>query len=130
MSTFSENAGTRYRALVQNRISEGYRRAGIGLHKGDNLLGNLTDAQLIALKADRRLVVKETEQTSSEMGDKGVSDNGANGDEQKLVRESALPADLTTLTVDQLKNALIERGITFNKSANKAELIALLKAGE
>lgn len=130
MSTFSENVGTRHRALVQNRISEGYRRAGIGLHKGENLLENLTDAQLIALKADHRLVVKETEQASSEMGDKGLSDNGANGDEQKLVRESALPADLTTLTAEQLKNALIERGITFNKSANKAELIALLKAGE
>lgn len=116
--------------LVQNRIKDGYRRAGLSLHKGDNVFENLNATQIAALKGDARLVVKEITATDGEKSGEGLSEGDADRDEEKSVREDPLPTDLNTLTVEQLKNALLERGKTFDGNAKKADLIALLSEAE
>ena len=116
--------------LVQNRIKDGYRRAGLSLHKGDNVFENLSEMQIATLKGDARLVVKEITATDGEKSGKGLSEGDEDRDEEKSVREDPLPTDLNTLTVEQLKEALRERGKTFDGNAKKADLIVLLNAGE
>ncbi|WP_308569912.1 HI1506-related protein [uncultured Haemophilus sp.] len=116
--------------VVQNRLKDGYRRAGLSLHKGDNVFENLSATQIAALKGDARLVVKEITATDGEKSGEGLSKGNANRDEEKSIREEPLPADLNTLTVEQLKNALRERGKTFDGNAKKADLIALLNGAE
>ena len=116
--------------VVQNRLKDGYRRAGLSLHKGDNFLENLSATQIAALKGDARLVVKDITATDGEKSGEGVSEGNANRDEEKSIREDPLPTDLNTLTVEQLKNALRERGRTFDGNAKKADLIALLNGAE
>lgn len=114
--------------VVQNRIKEGYRRAGFSFHLGENSLATVSESQLAQLKADSRLVVQVTEQKDGQKGDEGLSDKPTSGDKSESVRDGALPADLTALTAEQLKAMLTERGIEFKKSATKAELITLLTA--
>ncbi|AAC23165.1 predicted coding region HI1506 [Haemophilus influenzae Rd KW20] len=58
--------------VVQNRIKEGYRRAGFSFHLGDNSLAAVSESQLAQLKADPRLVVQITE-TGSQEGGEGLS---------------------------------------------------------
>lgn len=110
--------------VVQNRIKEGYRRAGFSFHLGDNSLATVSASQLAQLKADPRLVVQITE-TGSQEGGEGLSKEPADSDEQKQLRTDPPSTDLNTFTVEQLKAQLTERGITFKQSATKAELIAL-----
>nr|DAY08772.1 MAG TPA: hypothetical protein [Caudoviricetes sp.] len=110
--------------VVQNRIKEGYRRAGFSFHLGDNSLATVSASQLAQLKADPRLVVQITE-TGSQDGGEGLSKEPAGGDEQKQLRTDPPPADLNSFTVEQLKAQLTEKGIAFKQSATKAELIAL-----
>ncbi|EGV05661.1 SAP domain protein [Haemophilus pittmaniae HK 85] len=116
--------------VVQNRLKDGYRRAGLSLHKGDNVFENLSATQIAALKGDARLVVKEITANDAEKSGEGLSEDNANRDEEKSIREDPLPTDLNTLTVEQLKNALRERGRTFDGNAKKADLIALLNGAE
>lgn len=111
--------------VVQNRIKEGYRRAGFCFHLGDNSLATVSANQLTQLKADPRLVVQSTEQTGSQEGGEGLSKEPTGGDEQKQLRTDPPPADLNSFTVEQLKAQLTEQGIAFKQSATKAELIAL-----
>lgn len=116
--------------VVQNRLKDGYRRAGLSLHKGDNVFENLSATQIATLKGDARLVVKEITANDAEKSGEGLSEDNANRDEEKSIREDPLPTDLNTLTVEQLKNALRERGRTFDGNAKKADLIALLNGAE
>ena len=116
--------------VVQNRLKDGYRRAGLSLHKGDNVFENLSATQIAALKGDASLVVKDITATDAEKSGEGLSEGNANRDEEKSIREDPLPTDLNTLTVEQLKNALRERGRTFDGNAKKADLIALLNGAE
>lgn len=118
------------KVLVQNRITEGYRRAGLSLHKGDNIFENLSETQIAALKGDARLVVKETFQIDGETSGEVLSESDTDCDAQKALQEDSLPTDLNTLTVEQLKNLLRRRGKTFDGNAKKADLIALLNVGE
>lgn len=111
--------------VVQNRIKEGYRRAGFSFHLGDNSLATVSASQLAQLKADPRLVVQIAEQTGDQEGGEGLSKEPAGGDEQKQLRTDPPPADLNSFTVEQLKAQLTEQGIAFKQSATKAELIAL-----
>ena len=57
---------------------------------------------------------------------KQVSENSADTEPPKALDDSTLPADLNQLTVEQLKAALNERGVSFDGKAVKAELVALL----
>lgn len=112
--------------VVQNRLKEGYRRAGFSFHLGENTLTTVSASQLAQLKADSRLVVQVTQQTSSAEGGKGVSKELEGGGEPKSLHTDTPTADLTVLTAEQLKAKLTELGIAFKQSATKAELIALL----
>ena len=55
-----------------------------------------------------------------------VSEDGADGKSSTTLDDGALPADLNTLTVEQLKAALTERNVQFAGNAVKADLVALL----
>ncbi|HII3765970.1 TPA: HI1506-related protein [Pasteurella multocida] len=119
---------TLYQVVVFNKTDkDGYRRAGFSLLKGSNLLTNVTQAQLAQFKADPRLVLQSQEpmqQENSEKTEQGVSEVHSDNQTPQRVESAVLPADLTT---EQLKDWLTEKGITFNKSAKKAELIALVE---
>ncbi len=116
-------------ALVKNKIKNGYRRAGISLQQGDNLLENLTFEQLEQLKSDARLVVQTVFEKGGESGAKWLPENGETAPPQtEQLSEGVLPADLT---VEQLKAKLKELNVKFAKEAKKADLVALLEsAGE
>ncbi len=117
-----------FKVTVQNRIKDGYCRAGRVLPLGDSTLEALTAKQVAALQGDHRLVVGTPEpMASSQAGDnKQVSQDGADGKSSTTMDDGALPADLNSLTVEQLKAALTERNVPFDNKAVKADLVALL----
>ena len=121
-----------FKITVQNRIKDGYCRAGRVLPLGESTVEALTAEQVAALQGDHRLVVGTPEPMEPNQGGdaKQVSENRADTDSSKALDDSALPTDLNTLTVEQLKNALRERGKTFDGNAKKADLIALLSEAE
>lgn len=121
-----------FKITVQNRIKDGYCRAGRVLPLGESTVEALTAEQVAALQGDHRLVVGTPEPMEPNQGGdaKQVSENSADTDSSKALDDSALPTDLNTLTVEQLKNALRERGKTFDGNAKKADLIALLSEAE
>lgn len=116
----------RYQVVVHSKVQDGYRRAGISLQQGDNLLKNLTLEQLEQFKADARLVVQEVLEQGGESGAKGLPENGeAAPPQSEQLSEGVLPADLT---VEQLKAKLKELNVEFAKEAKKADLVALLES--
>lgn len=121
-----------FKIMVQNRIKDGYCRAGRVLPLGESTVEAITAEQVAALQGDHRLVVGTPEPMEPNQGGdaKQVSKNSADTDSSKALDDSALPTDLNTLTVEQLKNALRERGKTFDGNAKKADLIALLSEAE
>ena len=117
-----------FKITVQNRIKDGYCRAGRVLPLGESTVEALTAEQVAALQGDHRLVVGTPEPMEpNQVGDaKQVSENSADTDSSKALDDSALPADLNQLTVEQLKAELNARGVSFDGKAVKAELVALL----
>lgn len=99
-----------FKVIIQNRIKDGYCRAGRILPIGESQLENVTSEQLAALQGDHRLVVGVPEPMS------------------KPVDDDILPADLSKLTNEQLKAALTARDVQFDDRAVKADLVALLAA--
>lgn len=125
-----EKATPMYLVVVQNRIRNGYRRAGFALAEGENHLENVPENALVQLKADPRLVVSSVEAMSAQSNPKspkGLPEDNSGRKGGQKVDLGALPADLNTLTVEQLKNKLTELNVEFAKNANKATLIELLK---
>lgn len=120
----------RFDVLVKNRIAEGYRRAGMALHKGDNYLEDITQAQLTALQGDARLSVVVQAGDDAALGSKGLSKNGESDNaQQDLDDTSSLSADLADpkdLTVAQLKAELYTLGVDYAKDAKKEALVALV----
>ncbi|MDW0617364.1 HI1506-related protein [Mannheimia haemolytica] len=114
-----------FSAVVQNKIKDGYRRAGISLAKGENVLPSITETQLKQLQADPRLVVTQTEQASLQNGGKGLSQHSPNDGIKSNLDGGVVPANLT---VEQLKAKLTELGVEFKSDALKAELVAILTA--
>lgn len=114
-----------FSAVVQNKIKDGYRRAGISLAKGENVLPSITETQLKQLQADPRLVVTQTEQASLQEGNKGLSQHSPDDGGKSNLDGGVVPANLT---VEQLKAKLTELGVEFKSDALKAELVALLTA--
>lgn len=114
-----------FSAVVQNKIKDGYRRAGISLAKGENVLPSITETQLKQLQADPRLVVTQTEQASLQEGNKGLSQHSPDDGGKSNLDGGVVPANLT---VEQLKAKLTELGVEFKSDALKAELMALLTA--
>lgn len=117
-----------FKVTVQNRIKDGYCRAGRVLPIGDSTLEALTAKQVAALQGDHRLVVGTPEPMApAQAGDnKQVPQDGADGKSSTAMDDGALPADLNSLTVEQLKTALTERNVPFDNKAVKADLVALL----
>lgn len=117
-----------FKVTVQNRIKDGYCRAGRVLPLGDSTLEALTAKQVAALQGDHRLVVGTPEPMApaQEGDDKQVPQDGADGKSSTAMDDGALPADLNSLTVEQLKTALTERNVPFDNKAVKADLVALL----
>lgn len=117
-----------FKITVQNRIKDGYCRAGRVLPLGESTIEALTAEQVAALQGDHRLVVGTPEPMESNQGGdaKQVPKNSADTDSSKALDDSALPADLNQLTVEQLKAELNARGVSFDGKAVKAELVALL----
>lgn len=117
-----------FKITVQNRIKDGYCRAGRVLPLGESTIEALTAEQVAALQGDHRLVVGTPEPMEPNQGGdaKQVSENSADTEPPKALDDSTLPADLNQLTVEQLKAALNERGVSFDGKAVKAELVALL----
>lgn len=117
-----------FKVTVQNRIKDGYCRAGRVLPLGDSTLEALTAKQVAALQGDHRLVVGTPEPMApAQAGDnKQVPQDGADGKSSTAMDDGALPADLNNLTVEQLKTALTERNVPFDNKAVKADLVALL----
>ena len=117
-----------FKITVQNRIKDGYCRAGRVLPLGESTVEALTAEQVAALQGDHRLVVGTPEPMESNQGGdaKQVPKNSADTDSSKALGDSALPADLNQLTVEQLKAELNARGVSFDGKAVKAELVALL----
>ncbi|EEY13313.1 HI1506-related protein [Mannheimia haemolytica] len=114
-----------FSAVVQNKIKDGYRRAGISLAKGENVLPSITETQLKQLQADPRLVVTQTEQASLQNGGKGLSQHSPDDGIKSNLDGGVVPANLT---VEQLKAKLTELGVEFKSDALKAELVAILTA--
>lgn len=112
-----------FSAVVQNKIKDGYRRAGISLAKGENVLPSITETQLKQLQADPRLVVTQTEQASLQEGNKGLSQHSPDDGGKSNLDGGVVPANLT---VEQLKAKLTELGVEFKSDALKAELMDLL----
>ena len=117
-----------FKVTVQNRIKDGYCRAGRVLPIGESTLEALTAKQVAALQGDHRLVVGTPEPMApaQEGDDKQVPQDGADGKSSTAMDDGALPADLNSLTVEQLKTALTERNVPFDNKAVKADLVALL----
>lgn len=117
-----------FKVTVQNRIKDGYCRAGRVLSLGESTLEALTAKQVAALQGDHRLVVGTPEPMApAQAGDnKQVPQDGADGKSSTAMDDGALPADLNSLTVEQLKTALTERNVPFDNKAVKADLVALL----
>ena len=117
-----------FKVAVHNRIKDGYCRAGRVLPLGESTLEALTAEQVAALQGDHRLVVGTPEpmEPNQEGDGKQVPQNGENGTPTKTVDDGALPADLNSLTVEQLKATLTERNVQFANNAVKADLVALL----
>ena len=117
-----------FKVTVQNRIKDGYCRAGRVLPLGESTLETLTAKQVAALQGDHRLVVGTPEPMApAQAGDnKQVPQDGADGKSSTAMDDGALPADLNSLTVEQLKTALTERNVPFDNKAVKADLVALL----
>lgn len=117
-----------FKVTVQNRIKDGYCRAGRVLPLGESTLEALTAQQVAALQGDHRLVVGTPEPMApNQAGDnEQVSEDGADGKSSTAMDDGALPADLNSLTVEQLKTALTERNVPFDNKAVKADLVALL----
>lgn len=125
-----EKATPMYLVVVQNRIRNGYRRAGFALAEGANNLENVSESALLQLKADPRLVVSSVEAMSAQSNPKspkGLPEDNSGGKGGQKVDLGALPTDLNTLTVEQLKSKLTELNVEFAKNANKATLIELLE---
>ncbi|RRN04679.1 hypothetical protein EIM44_04370 [Bibersteinia trehalosi] len=112
-----------FSAVVQNKVKDGYRRAGISLAKGENVLPSITETQLKQLQADPRLVVTQTEQASLQNGGKGLSQHSPDDGSKSNLDGGVVPANLT---VEQLKAKLTELGVEFKSDALKAELVGLL----
>lgn len=124
-----EKATSMYRVVVQNRVRNGYRRAGFALVKGANSLENVSESALLQLKADPRLAVWSVEAMPAQnnpKSPKGLPEDNSGGKGGQKVDLGALPTDLNTLTVEQLKNKLTELNVEFAKNANKAALVELL----
>lgn len=117
-----------FKLAIHNRIKDGYCRAGRILPLGESTLEALTAKQVAALQGDHRLVVGTPEPMApAQAGDnKQVPQDGADGKSSTTMDDSALPADLNSLTVEQLKAALTERNVQFAGNAVKADLVALL----
>ena len=117
-----------FKVTVQNRIKDGYCRAGRVLPIGESTLEALTAKQVAALQGDHRLVVGPPEPMApNQAGDnKQIPQDGADGKSSTTLDDGALPADLNTLTVEQLKVALTERNVQFAGNTVKADLVALL----
>lgn len=117
-----------FKITVQNRIKDGYCRAGRVLPLGESTIEALTAEQVAALQGDHRLVVGTPEPMEPNQGGdaKQVPKNSADTEPPKALDDSALPADLNQLTVEQLKAELNARGVLFDGKAVKAELVALL----
>lgn len=117
-----------FKLAIHNRIKDGYCRAGRVLPLGESTLEALTAEQVAALQGDHRLVVGTPEpMASAQAGDnKQVSQDGADGKSSTTMDDGALPADLNTLTVEQLKAALTERNVQFAGNTVKADLVVLL----
>lgn len=116
----------RFQVVVHNKVKDGYRRAGFALQKGPNLLMDVTETQIAALRADSRLVFGSQDPMpteSIEETEKRLQGNTDGGEKSRL-ENSPLPADLT---VEQLKAKLAELGVNFDKNAKKADLVALLE---
>ena len=119
----------RYQVVVHNKVQDGYRRAGVALQKGPNLLMDITQAQIDQFKSDPRLVFDSQDPMPTEPLDDGLPkrlpENGESDETQHSLDGGLLPADLT---VEQLKAKLAELGVEFAGSAKKADLVALLEA--
>lgn len=116
----------RFQVVVHNKVKDGYRRAGFALQKGPNLLMDVTETQIAALRADPRLVFGSQDPMPTENieeTEKRLQGNTDGGEKSRL-ENSPLPADLT---VEQLKTKLAELGVNFDKNAKKADLVALLE---
>lgn len=116
----------RFQVVVHNKVKDGYRRAGLALQKGPNLLTGVTETQIAALRADPRLVFGSQDPMPTENieeTEKRLQGNTDGGAESRL-EDSPLPADLT---VEQLKAKLAELDIPFEKKAKKDELVTLLE---
>lgn len=124
-----EKATPMYLVVVQNRVRNSYRRAGFALVEGENRLENVSESALLQLKADPRLVVSSEAMPaqSNPKSPKGLPEDNSGGKGGQKVDLGALPTDLNTLTVEQLKNKLTELNVEFAKNANKATLIELLE---
>lgn len=117
-----------FKVTVQNRIKDGYCRAGRVLPIGDSTLEALTAKQVAALQGDHRLVVGTPEPMAPAQAgnNKQVPQDGADSKSSTTMDDGALPADLNSLTVEQLKTALTERNVPFDNKTVKADLVALL----
>ena len=119
----------RYQVVVHNRAHSGYRRAGFVLEKGQNLLMDVTNADIAAFKADPRLVFGSQDPMPTETIEAAeqrlLSENGESDGALSDMDAKVLPADLD-LTVEQIKEKLTALGIKFDAKAKKSTLLELL----
>lgn len=122
-----ENVTELFEVVVQNRVSQGYRRAGFALQKGENQLHNVTAEQLAQIEADTRLAITHSAPMVTEgnqMLSKGLLQDDSGTKTQHNMGNEVLPADLT---VEQLKSKLTALNVPFKASSNKPDLVALLE---
>ncbi|UCX05428.1 HI1506-related protein [Shewanella glacialimarina] len=118
--------------LVVCLAATGYRRAGVALNKGENLLplAELSDEQVAAFKADKRLTVSVSDVAptagSVELSNGDPSLN-ADGTVTGIVELDGKEKNLEELTVAELKDLAALMQVTDFKAMKKAELISAIQ---
>lgn len=122
----------------------GYRRAGMALNKGENLipLAELSDEQVAAFEADQRLKVSVRDMAPASGsvdipdGDQALGSNTTGtlagvkepSGEEKVLNQLTVDELLDQLTVKDLKALAIDLEITGFNSMNKPDLVNAIRA--
>lgn len=106
--------------LISVEVIESFKDKATGTLRQFGEVFEVSDERFRQLAGENNYNRPFVKETSEETPDQ------ESADEESEVDEPSETEDLSKLSVDQLQDLLTERGITFKKSAKKAELLELL----
>lgn len=110
---------------VFNRAHSGYRRAGFAFTKGDNVVEGATDAQILAITNDKRLVLQNADKAKP---DAKVDVVGADNQLREGVEEDANQGTAESLA--EVINTLQVDGLLELTKSGKPEIAQLEAASQ